>query len=559
MSYNMRTGFAIFFIFMSVCTYCSESINFVEHKGSQLNLYLDFIKYNLEEKLGILPYILKNHQGVYLEVGAGGDPIAELMTKIPDTMSPTIIAADIDQDVLRSLPVRHPELKKFIDQSGQGPVLLLRQLDATCMNCFSDNSLDGINASAVVHEIVSYAGGVNGFAKFFTQALRILKPGGVFIYRDPESVFNKADLVTIDCKTPAARLFVHIFLFKFLDQTRGRLAASCRKSEKYNHDLITFTFYKKNEPFLCKATYEEYLALRSQDIDFSRRYTLTMPHGLCREIECHYVTYLKQCNPLMFVQCAPRLDTELCSVNYLAYIAQAVLDDFLSNNNCTMIDGFIDKATRSALRAAVVNATKVIECGIPLCFESSAQERKLWSLLKQYDFDPSRYLTPLKDHSYVLDYRVFGLLYDYMVEAVFDPANGPVHATDAVHAQWLKREGEESYTYYSVDELITSVAEISLANKALEREPFVLCPLSPDDNKFISRPCYEEVLKESFSVYDSAGFPLEIKEGKRIIHFAKMSLKAALAVYEDIIEREPGRYVLLREFVNNNLKTIIDL
>lgn len=66
-------------------------------------------------------------------------------------------------------------------------------------------------------------------------------------------------------------------------------------------------------------------------------------------------------------------------------------------------------------------------------------------LLKQHGLDPSLYIIPFKDNCYLLDYRIFGLLYDYFSASIFDKFNGPIYEEDQVHAKWLKREGKETY------------------------------------------------------------------------------------------------------------------
>src|SRR4029077_11699284 len=104
--------FVCIVLFISTKLACNTSN--VNHKNLQLNLYLDLIKYNTQEKLGIFPYILENPSGTYLEVGTGGDPVADLLSKIPDELSPTIIASDVDERVLMSLAERHPKLQKYL-------------------------------------------------------------------------------------------------------------------------------------------------------------------------------------------------------------------------------------------------------------------------------------------------------------------------------------------------------------------------------------------------------------------------------------------------------------
>ncbi len=546
---NIPNKLVFFICILTNSFFLISKIDPVDHKNLQLNLYLDLIKYNTQEKLGVLPYILDNPDGIYLEIGTGGDPIADLLSKIPDTMSPTIIASDVDENILKSLPSRHPELNKYLGNKSTGPRLILKQLNAIEMDRISDNYLSGINASAIVHEIVSYSGGIKGLNKFFAESFRILKKKGVLIYRDPEGVTQKNELINVEFKTKSIRLFVHIFIVKLLDDYCGKLALSGSKYKHYFPDKITFTIYKKNESLPCKLTYEKYLRLRSYEIDFSREYTVCLPRGLCREIERHYLTYLHQCNPLVFIKCVPYIDSSSYFINYLAHSTSMIFEKFLQNNSLNMVDNSVDISTKRKIDTTIANNTRVLEYGIPLHFSSGQKERFLWNLLKQYNLDPSIYILPINDGDYLLDYRIFGLLYDHLTEKIFDSANGPINERDLVHAQWLQREGEETYTYYSTDELITQVAKISLEQNKDESEKLVLCPLSPDHNKFIPRLCYKEVLKDSMKIDDLLGYPIKIKEGKRIIHFGKIPLKNALVIYEDIITRDPQSYKQLQQFV----------
>lgn len=79
----------------------------------------------------------------------------------------------------------------------------------------------------------------------------------------------------------------------------------------------------------------------------------------------------------------------------------------------------------------------------------------------------------------------------------------------------------------------------------------MLCPLNIEQNKFVPRLCYEEVLQSSIEINDLSGYSCEIKEGKRIIHFSKMRLKEAISIYEDIIGSDPERYSTLESFMNS--------
>ncbi|MGZ6254924.1 MAG: hypothetical protein ACXWL5_02980 [Candidatus Chromulinivorax sp.] len=171
-------------------------------------------------------------------------------------------------------------------------------------------------------------------------------------------------------------------------------------------------------------------------------------------------------------------------------------------------------------------------------------------LLDEYGFDANIYLAHVTKNDYVLDYRIYGLLYDTIMN-IFNEKS--IDIDDTLHAQWLKREGEETYIYYSDDEIITKVAEISLLQNQ-KNENFVLCPITAQNNFFVPRLCYKELLQSSlYYSKDTLGFDIEINEGKRIIHFMKMPLAQAGEIYLEIIQTNPSRYEKLTEFVHQKL------
>lgn len=138
--------------------------------------------------------------------------------------------------------------------------------------------------------------------------------------------------------------------------------------------------------------------------------------------------------------------------------------------------------------------------------------------------------------------------------------NGCVEKKDMHHAQWLKREGEEFYFYNSADELIAQVLSITQAvscSNGNNQEPYVLCPLSAEDNKFISRLCYTEVLNNSLEVCDSFGYMIPVKDGKRVIHFGKMSIYDAIAICEKIVCDDQLEYQGVKAWLEKAKQTYI--
>lgn len=548
--FNFTKSVFVFIFLLGKAIFSKEDIvNKLDHKNSQLDLYLDLIKYNTYEKLGILPYILNKKSGTYLEVGTGGDPIADLLSNIPEDLDIKIIASDIDENILNSLVDRHPILNNYLNKKNKLR-LKLKQLDATDAKDFKDESLDGINASAVLHEIISYAGGLKGLESFFKESFRILKKDGVLIYRDPEFVYDKNEIITLDLKSSSIKLFTHIFLSKFLDQKVGLLSQNGRKFCQYSKEDITYNFYKKNKDGLLKLSQDEYLVTKSYEIDFSRSYFIDLPRGLCREIERHYLTYLHQCNPLAFVKLVPNLNENSYYVNFLAHSTKKIVNKFLKSKRIYKSENLIDINTKSIIEEEICLNQKCIEYGIIIHFRSKLKEKSLRLILNKYGFDDSHYIIPIKDNDLLLDYRIFALLYDEIIN-LFDSVNRPINENEIVHAQYLKREGEETYFYYSDDELITKVAKTTISN-----DGYMLCPVSPEQNKFIPRLCYTEMLNNIISITDKHGYSYKIKEGKRIIHFQKMEIKKAFEILQNISDQNRNKYQKLTIFLEANKNRI---
>lgn len=547
---NIFTKLALILIISNKLLSEDNVINTVDHKNTNLVKYLDLIKYNIKEKTEILPYILEEEDGVFLEIGMGGDPIINLFSQIPSNKNATIIASDVDNRILELLLERHPQLEKYASNHSSGPKLILKQLNAIDMQYFSDNYLSGINASSLVHEIVSYAGGINAFNSFFKESFRVLKPDGVLIYRDPEAVLLKNKTVKANLKNKSIKLFTHIFLTKFLDNSYCNLAKSNKKFVQYNAKDITFYCYKQYSKELCTLTYDEYLKTQSYDIDFSRQYTVRLPLGLIREIERHYLVYLKECNPLAFVKCMPKINTDLFFLSYLSNNSIKAFQEFLTYNQVESKDGLINSETKDLLNETIDNKVKPIEYGLKILIPSQVKKQKLINLLKQEGFEPGFYIKLIKKDTYLIDYRLFSLFYDFFSESILDENNKLLNPEDAVHAIYLKSEGDETYCYYSDDELISKVAMITLEDNKDPSNLMVLCPVSAEHNKFIPRICYQKVLNDVVEVTDNAGYSIKNKEGKRIIHFKKTELSKAIEIYKTIINSDPDRYINLQSLVN---------
>ena len=237
----------------------------------------------------------------------------------------------------------------------------------------------------------------------------------------------------------------------------------------------------------------------------------------------------------------------------MAHSTSSLFNCFLGNHNWQLTNGKISISQKNELDDEIEKNMRVLEFGIPLRFSSKLKESKLRSLLKSHGFSAGNYIIVLDNGDCLLDYRIYGLLYDE-INQILDTFNGIANKKDEEHARWLKREGEEFYFYLCVDELIAKVLLTTLneyededGNKRL----FALCPLSNEHIKLIDRFCYTEILCSSIEATDGLGYEIKVKDGKQIIHFSKMPLKEAFNVCKKIIEQEPLKYPSLEQAVDS--------
>ena len=142
----------------------------MEHKNEHLSTYLNDISTELEEKTQILEHILTRNAGQYMDLGTGGDALNYLLKNIPGHYPITIIGSDIDNGILEAIPNRHPSIKKFMHCKNANQLQCkLFRMDATNMVYLLENELDGINASALTHEIYSYVPTKTGLDQFFSE------------------------------------------------------------------------------------------------------------------------------------------------------------------------------------------------------------------------------------------------------------------------------------------------------------------------------------------------------------------------------------------------------
>ncbi|NBX78550.1 hypothetical protein EBQ93_04240, partial [bacterium] len=153
-----------------------------------------------------------------------------------------------------------------------------------------------------------------------------------------------------------------------------------------------------------------------------------------------------------------------------------------------------------------------------------------------------------------IDYRIFSLLFE-KIEKLENIDDIVSDQNDIIHAQWLKREGEEFYFYYNTDELITHTLDLCYKN-SIEKHVeniFVLCPIY---TKIIHRLCYTSLLKNALDVFTEDGYEKNINDGKQLIHFQKMPLNECISYYEKLIKENEAEYPCLKKWLDTHKEYI---
>jgi SAM-dependent methyltransferase len=519
---------------------------YVAHKDDQLEVYLNMIAANLDEKTEIVEHIRKKPEGTYIDIGTGGDGIAAIIKKIDTTAKTVLIAGDINPSILENIPRRHPEIIKCLvaaSTKSTGTKLFLQQLDATYLGHFDNESVSGINASALVHEIVSYAGGKEGVRKFIAEACRVLARDGVLVYRDPEAVYNRNEVVTANLLALPLKYFANIFLTRFLDKTFSKTPG---KIEMYGNAKIFFEIFRKDEDKATLLDYESYKRVPTNEIDFQKPYKVVLSRGLCQELERHYLMFLHEYASLLFVKGAYDIERNAYKILFRATRAQKEFLNYCKKLEIPTINGEIAVDAYQALQVYQMGIPKHLGTGLIINKPSEECCRKIEALCRNYGFDFEKFSLRRPD-ALIIDYKVLALLWQEFKELFTTLNTCTLDEESRSFLDWLQREGEEVYYYASPDEFIAFVGHASRREK--DGEKYLLAPLGASYNKSVIRHGYSSFLAESLIVTNEAGSSLTHEDRKRVIHFAKMPLEDAVRNYEEIIHLDPEHNAALIAFV----------
>jgi len=518
--------------------------------GAAVYDYDVFSEY-LEEKTLLLEYILKSPNGVYMDIGTGGDSVLRLLNGLPKESGTTLIAADVRKRVLADLLNNHPEIKTYLN-AKDGVKLELQQIDASNMRLLKDDQLSGIGASSLLHEVYSYTPEKSALEQFFIEASRVLKKEGVLIYRDPKWVDNPDLECVMVIKEDAMKYFSSIFLSRFLDRKYSRVRdykGDCIKPKVFDDSKIELHIHLKNRKDPQTFVFSDFLKLPNRVIDYSRDFSITAPHGLISEIERHYVLYLKDVLITSLIQ-RPLVKGEDLLLSDVHPKARPTFEAFLDSNDVEVVDGVVPSLSFPTLLKERNRLKSAVEDGLFL------------EIVKPHEIDSyieflyangisHNVLYKIDADTLWIDAKTFALLFqdgddDFLMYAK------PNKWAPIKTYQWLRREGEEHYYYLSMDNLITHAGQLTeYYLRSTNKNGYMLAPNNVKNVSEAPRDLYCDILADSIDVFDVYGHKQESVCSKLIIHFSLQKKANAFKVYKELIEKNPGTFVKLEEWVNN--------
>ncbi len=243
---------------------------------------MENINNNPLEKVGLLIEALQNNRlplietadgqkARVLEIGPGGGGGLEILKQEikqlpPNSPEVEVLTVDLispekiseHKGLVRS---KHPEARPVVGRAQDLP--------------FRDNSLSGINASAILHEINSYSiygPGASSINRTLREASRVLAPGGTFCYRDVSAPLEDLKSFQSDSYGNETWLrFIKFFTAEFLNKGR--------KFYQNERDKVSLQ--------------QNGIAVDWETINPSVKLDINAPVGLLREIQHHYITFRK--------------------------------------------------------------------------------------------------------------------------------------------------------------------------------------------------------------------------------------------------------------------------
>lgn len=525
--------------------------NRVAHKSPNLERYLEAISGNMSEKTEILEHINRRKGGTYLEVGTGGDSISAILRSLPDGVHIHLIGIDADPEVLNELLRRHPYIPDLVDQKSSELELL--PIDATDMTSFPPEVFDGVNASALVHEIFSYADKFEGVRHFIRETTRVLKPEGVLVYRDPE-LMHPLERVEMKVTDKTLKAFSLIYLMRAAVDDNSRMDESHinlnRLDSLYDTESLTVALTLKGDDITTSFRgITSLMTIDFRDVDFGKDITITCENGLAKEIQRHFLTF-HQCSPYGNIHIHNTQNSHI--ITEVSPGTNERFEDFV------MSRGISAKLNSPLTEEAFEEIKRNIDDVFAFLFEGTeiyltdSTIKDIRDLLSILNIDESKFFYDIGDTTSIVDTKLLSLLYSKLSDANAITLESFSDSVVANFFSYIQQEAQELYFYLTPDEIIALCAY-----ESMKSQDYILVPLSfePPYNKSSRRQHYESYLESTVVVnsFDHSVSDNELtpSDTKRVIHFRKAPLQEGLGLLKEVVETSPTGYPAIALMLQN--------
>ena len=477
------------------------------------DLYLDVISGYPNEKSEIRNYLDEIGGGTLVEIGPGsGHAILKVVSEIQLRVnsgkpSPHVAILDVSKRVLDNLRSRLSLTLNKYDQQR----FSFYEADAAMQLPFDSNSIAAINVSSIVHELFSYDGGMKAVDNFAREAARILRHDGLLIYRDPDGT----DLYEPDryyLRTLFSKGFFPFFSSKFLDRDVSTL-------HKPNLNYAKHTSVKRGDNELDFADYVS----NTPDNSGTKPIEIRGLNGFSKEFQRHFVLFCKDVVPEAGYLVVNE-EWDSVKVRFISLDSSSIFEQFCTTAETTN-DGCYKVDKNTWLKYVDFVNEKISFLSKPVEFNIS--NKKALANLEEY-LSGRSIPFEISGEIVVLSPSVCNLIYSKLIE-ISSIYGIDIYLPERLDKalKWGIREGEEHYFYGSKNDVIVRFAKSSLIKN--ENGYNCLCPLTTSRSRFHARSDHTAFL--NYHLYGN-----KIVDGKRHIHFSKMSLEKAIPILSELLK-----------------------
>jgi hypothetical protein len=400
--------------------------------------------------------------------------------------------------------------------------------------------------------VFSYTPTKTGLDQFFTEVLRTLKPGGVFVYRDPKWDENPEQDCLLIIKNTMAKYFTTLFLPRFLDRTFSShvdYQHRCIKPETYQNNCIFINFHPHQSTTTQKVSLADFVNVPTYRINFKKNISIQAPRGLISEIQRHYILFLKNVFITDIID-KHFFEKQEISLDKLPHQESEIFKQFLQTQQIPA--STISTATEpfQAIMREKKKLHTFMQHGITIELANPEQAYAYRNKFDHYTINPA--LLQIENNTMHIDPKIATLIYRGDNPDPFTPCKGSVSDYPQHALNWIHREGEEFYFYKTTDELITYVAQLSeYYLHETDKDGYILCPLDAHAIKTSPRHLYKSIVEKQMPVIDIDGNIQDIIFDKNIIHFTLMKKEKAYAIYGKLIAMSPNLYPKLTQWIEN--------